>query len=1672
MSTPHDLLTDLLADQLEHLMDGAEPGHCVRIDDVDAGLADRLCLTTRTRLPGVAVRVLRATAKEDHDIVAERAIELRNRKQHACLLLVPAGEGHAASSLDNSFMRVPVLDIYQDTEGSLLERIADAQVREVVRRNKRWLRGQHREAWAEFLAELCADPSSTTLGANLWRVGLIPDRGEHPEERLELNRHAAHVISRPSRPSASIDERLTTAGLQDGPWRAPLRRFLEQRGARLANPRYWGRQIADSHPELSFDRWLFADRIVEEVEAIEVDPFIRNDGTLDRTSKLELAEGSQLILRVPEGSSAPMVVKWHTTPRRVSAVARWQLTVVPPEDLRTEETEPLATAYVTGDKERGTIRVSVDEDSLAQGSRFVVSVKAIGEHGEGISLTSGAPAEIDSQEFQIVSGADPEAKLRRSAAPSVPEAVLRAALDGLDDLSEDLISWDMAGQVFGVRLGNRRSIQVRVCEALVRMQRQATSNPAIGLHFSAETAYGTPLDEPAAHPLSLPPALRKSRMELLGALRERAPRDTAESVAWDSDLRDAARTYLATYRRALDSADRAALRDLLLLDTLSLGVRRREATVHAVVLLPIHPLRLAWVAEHDEVLRRWADELTQVMPRSARGSMLDADLVSQVVPANLPFSLIDQADRIGVYTEELTFGTGLYLVPSSIDTDAAAESVCSVLGLERTGSTLRASSRMVAERIRAYESAHDPGGALRILSVNPGSGELLAGALNSVVLPSEVTADEPVEPRRVEVIGYSDSAAYVRPVPALAELQAKARAQEVSSRANHLFPPLSLSVRPASQVLDDTARAHLAVVQDVGPATVDLATPAERQPSFRDLLVPLVTRSSTGEGELVWESLPATGVTSATAEHGLATAHRAHQRSLGRLTTGNDQAGVPAVRVVLDGESQARIGRVHERADWVVGIDRFIGVDLYEGNAAAAMTRTYLLDYAPDFVEGIGDRLTVTTANRAEVERLLDGAMRELGLADVEQSVGAVLSTLTVVSGRLALRLLEETSMAREAVSLAAVISHLRQRGALDDLIVVPVDAHPEIFGAAVRGEGTARRCDLLLIRIGPRSFKIECVEVKSRKEARLPQALADMIVNQLEDTLRVLETRFFAADPPRTDGELQRARLGSLLHYYADRSANHGLIAADRIDDIHRYIDRAAETGERAEITMRGYVISLDGDEGFKKRYGDVSLTVLTAADLGRVGFTTRVGTPPESEEVDPDGRPATLPAPATSPTDGEDIGTETAEIGEGANNSSATPAKKASEAGTGGTSDPGRTLGRASFGEEAHDDPAMPEAPSDAHAETARAADDAATDALGTTDIEEEGADADGSPAGEATVTLGQDANGAPVTWHVSTKGSPHAFVIGIPGQGKSVTTRRIIRDFADQGLPSLVFDFHGDMSANPPSGARVLNAADGLPFNPFEPDVRAGRPINTTAWEIAEVVGYVAKLGEIQRNHVYRALQAAYAACGWSGTQPGTRVPTMQEFADSVEAVETGAQGRNARARLQPFTDFGLFADDASGRFDLLNDELGGIVIDVSQLGLEEVQRFAASFILRRVYREMFAWPQDGTMKLAVVLDEAHRMARDVTLPKLMKEGRKYGVGVIVASQSADDFHADVLGNAGAKIVFRTNYPASKAVSGFLRGRSGLDLSQEIEKLDVGVAFVSTPEVARARRVYMAP
>ena len=108
-------------------------------------------------------------------------------------------------------------------------------------------------------------------------------------------------------------------------------------------------------------------------------------------------------------------------------------------------------------------------------------------------------------------------------------------------------------------------------------------------------------------------------------------------------------------------------------------------------------------------------------------------------------------------------------------------------------------------------------------------------------------------------------------------------------------------------------------------------------------------------------------------------------------------------------------------------------------------------------------------------------------------------------------------------------------------------------------------------------------------------------------------------------------------------------------------------------------------------------------------------------------------------------------------------------------------------------------------------------------------------------------------------------------------------------------------------------------------------------------------------------------------------------------------------------------------------------------------------------------MFLWGESDRLRLMIVLDEAHRLAKDASLPKLMKEGRKFGIVLVVASQGVRDFHAAVLENAGTKLIFRTNYPDSKKVAQFLRARDSLgDLAKVLENLSVGSALTQTPEM----------
>ena len=1615
-------LRDGVAREVRSRLADVRPGHCARIDGVAGAESVDLVSALRLAWPDADIFALveDSNLSLSEVISTEDAIGLRNRKIRPLLLVVPSSASHAASSLDNSFEAISYLTLLEAVAKSFQSELADSDVADALSATWKQIKANAAaEDWARFLAELIEQPDMETWARNLWRVGLVPDLGEDPLSRLESNRQAVRSISRPRKAIATIVERLVNAGVREDPIRERLALFFERQPT-LTEPRSWTqRLLAEEAGVLTFEQWPLVETVASHLESVTIKPFIDEDGVLDKACKLRAGPDGVAICDVPVDGTGTVVLQWKTDPPKLDkdVLAKWLLEVVPPEDLRSEDAVLLGSVRAPGDRRRATVKVSASEEDLSAGRRFVVRLRAETADGQYLQLSSGEDVDFDSQEFDVETILEAVEPTERSAnVGSIPEGTLLAAIDGLDNRTEEQGAWDLERSVFSLRLGGRRIIKMQVAATIVALQRRAVDSGNVGAFFTgAAGASGPPSpDEFTSHEFDLPATLKDKRARVMTLFKGREIRDTAEVVDWDEELAEAVSSYVSTYRRTMDNAKGEDAIRLAQLDTVNMSVATQHGTVTGVLVLPIHPLRLEWIRKHDALFREWANALAEY-PKAGRPQLVDSRLIARVLPVNLPFVLPNNYGEANVYFDELTFGSAMYIPPDTKEPESAVVSLAQAFGVNRRTQRNSVTAGHLSERLSAYVTAHPGGVGLRLLALDPGQGDLIADALVSF-LGSDLEdddldegVDQPDLPI-IDLIAYADRASFARPLGALQQVQQRLRNLSRRSPLTFLTPPLGLSRRSLHRLNSDKEESHVGIVQSAAAGEIQIASDEmDRAPSLEGLLVPATSQTLASEAGFSIATGAATLSRGAGAEE-ITAAHRSHQALVARSL--NDSAdGLPVLVTAIGVNEREQIQAMHERADWVVTIDRQVGVGLYSGHALSDDNSTFILDYAPDFIDGMGDRLTVTTTHGVEVEKIIGQALEDLDVHILGRLPEQVLSGLSWVSGRLALRLLNDTTLAREAVSLAALMMHFRDRGELNDAIVIPVDAHPEIFGASSREtDQNARRCDLLIIRLGPRSFKIELIEVKARRKAQLPQALADAIADQLLSTQDLLQRKLFRGESPRIDASLQWARFAGLLHFYADRSASNGFIDQGRIEEVHRFIDRIEAQQEAASISLRGFVVSLSGNAGFPKKVRGVPITVLTNAELGKLGFTTMMGAEAESAENIGD------------PVQAEESSTGEPSVG-------------------------------------------MPESESPESASSP--ADEGESSPAGNVMEEEvaEGGDTASVPR-EVTVHLGVDANEEPVDWTVSTKGSPHAFILGIPGQGKSVTTRRILNEFEAQGLPALVVDFHGDMARRPPQGAQVIDASDGLPFSPFEMDASLPNAVNQASWEIAEILSIVFSLGEIQRNSVYAALQGAYSAAQLDGGDHS--LPTMDGFVQALVEAEGAARGRNARARLTPLTDFGLFSDE--GDRSLHSAYIHGAVIDLSRLGLEQVQLAASAFLLRKVYNDMFQWPQHAGMRLAIVVDEAHRLARDVTLPRLMKDGRKYGVSVVVASQGVEDFHQQVLENAGSKVVFRTNYPASKKVAGFLRARGAQDLTERIEQLGVGQAYVSTPEHVGARKTYM--
>src|SRR5438132_4049362 len=189
---------------------------------------------------------------------------------------------------------------------------------------------------------------------------------------------------------------------------------------------------------------------------------------------------------------------------------------------------------------------------------------------------------------------------------------------------------------------------------------------------------------------------------------------------------------------------------------------------------------------------------------------------------------------------------------------------------------------------------------------------------------------------------------------------------------------------------------------------------------------------------------------------------------------------------MLDAQDRALIHRVHEVSDWVITLDRNMGIEFFDHGGKPGRP-DYLIDHSPEVFGSIGHRLVITSRSVAELEAMIRPVLQGYRLQAEGRHVVAVLDQLRSLSGRLALKLISSPTQRAEALGLALSRMYLEHQGVFAQQIVVPLDAHLDLYRALRKeteelgDEVSFKRTDLGLfdLDISKRTITCRLVEVK-----------------------------------------------------------------------------------------------------------------------------------------------------------------------------------------------------------------------------------------------------------------------------------------------------------------------------------------------------------------------------------------------------------------------------------------------------------------------------------------------------------------------------------------------------------------------------------------------------------------
>ena len=340
-----------------------------------------------------------------------------------------------------------------------------------------------------------------------------------------------------------------------------------------------------------------------------------------------------------------------------------------------------------------------------------------------------------------------------------------------------------------------------------------------------------------------------------------------------------------------------------------------------------------------------------------------------------------------------------------------------------------------------------------------------------------------------------------------------------------------------------------------------------------------------------------------------------------------------------------------------------------------------------------------------------------------------------------------------------------------------------------------------------------------------------------------------------------------------------------------------------------------------------------------------------------------------------------------------------------------------------------------------------------------------------------IGTRGNGEPVYWHYGHPqlNNRHLLIFGASGSGKTYGIQCLLAEMARQRLHSLIVDYTDGFlpQQTEPLFREIAKPKDQflkinrLPLNPFRRQCQLIDPsqpkfeetANDVATRVANIFSSIFEIGEQQFPTLIRAIRSGIEQNPAFGLD--NLLPSLE--ADDSTYGETLARKLEPLVMAQPFTE----GENSAWDQMLADPKCWVQVLQLKGLA-REIQKMVTEFALWDLYDYA---SNNGNQKnpIPIVLDEIQNLDHrsDSPIDKMLREGRKFGLSLILATQTTSQFNQeqrDRLFQAGHKLFFR---PADTEIGRFAellsqkgKGISKSEWSQKLSSLQKGQCWSLGP------------